>query len=715
MNPEIAAKMSQFNKAIEDIKRNPSIPFVTKTGEGSKVVWFLKNPVHLESLKDGICDLKCRACTKRAVKLGTIYGRKTCLPILGESIRPKNMCEPLRKLRNMIMPIEMAGDAELMLVEDDTFPGFKDPQGDIKFNHITVVPSEVTSASVAKRFKPLWQKYKDILDVRLSKFFELQHNIEIVKRMAVESDHPDHWLPTIDWIIGILTHAEGKSFDSYSMEDKMELRVFSVMTGSSHNSVHFDYHKSDSIIDLLRMSSASKILSTMNERRDEENYMIANVDKAMKTNKVTDPYTISLAWGSTSKNKVVDLDIWVKNPLGQWVSYSEPKNGNMKLNFDAGVCDDNSDNPVENVSILRVIPGLYEVRVNNYDMKNSYEDIPFQVVVKNIGNKDEIYEGVWQAFRGSNDQSDIESMIKVAEVDFYSALKSTPVVITEKKARAYQAQDPDFTAKIGDNPTSVVCTSTECEGFRKISTKITVSTAKSTAGLPRPSIYGRRARSAHSMRATEPSAVEMFKQMTQKVLPAKETKSQQLFIPTSFPNLDEMFAFVFENQGKVKLSLQINQVSPGFMVNVKTAGNVVYNPVAVHYRDYGHLPMEPTYRGPARGGTNQEWFSGKNFLDTVNVIGVYRKTSANKAPMCFVALEDAHLPSASRTYPVVGASGMYPTVLHPSAHIHRSKFHSVGTMIAPTMPITSGTAMIGGFLFGNNEEFYINDVKVRVG
>ena len=83
--------------------------------------------------------------------------------------------------------------------------------------------------------------------------------------------------------------------------------------------------------------------------------------------------------------------------------------------------------------------------------------------------------------------------------------------------------------------------------------------------------------------------------------------------------------------------------------------------------------------------------------------------------MCFVTLEDAHLPLVSRTYAMTGASGMYPTVLHPSAHVHRSKFHAVGTMITPTMPITSGTPMIGGFLFGNNEEFFLNDVKVKVG
>ena len=712
MNSQIEKKMSKFNLAIQDIKLNPSNPYVTQTGEQTRVVWFMKNPEKMKNLRFSIEELKCRACGTRAVELGAIYGSSSRFPILCESIQTKHMSQPLFSLRDSVKPIEMDSHANLMLVESTTFPGFIDPAGSPKFNHITIVPSEVTEASVANRFKPLWQKYKSILDVRLSKFFELQANLEKVKMMATQSDHPDHWLPTIEWIIGILTYTKGATFDSLSLVEKMDLRVFAVMTGSSHDNVHFDYHKSENIIDYLQMADTSQILSNMNERRDERNYMVADVDKAMKLNKVTDPYTISLAWGACENGKVVDLDIWVKNPTGQWVSYSTPSNGGMKLNFDAGVFEDNSENPVENISILDAKPGVYEVRVNNYNMKKTRENIPFQVVVKTTGNPDTIYEGVWEARRGSNDHSDISRMIKVAEVDIYSAIKTTPVVISEKKARAFQAQDPDFMAKIGPNPTSVVCTNLECEGYRQILTKTTVSTAPSSVRQPRPSIYGRRARSVPTV---QPSAVDVFNQMTQNVLPRKGTKPESLVIPTTFGNLDDMFDFVFENQGKVTLSLQINQVSPGFMVNVKTAGNVVYNPVPVHYRDYGQLPMEPTYRGPARGGTNQEWFAGKEFLDTVNVTGVYRKTSPNKAPMCFVTLEDAHLPLVSRTYPMTGASGMYPTVLHPSAHVHRSKFHAVGTMITPTMPITSGTPMIGGFLFGNNEEFFLNDVKVKVG
>lgn len=704
----------QFAKAIEDIKKNPSKPYVTQIGE-QMVVWFLKNPDKLESLRIGISELKCRACSKRAVKLGTIYGQNSCFPILGEGIQLDNMCQPLRSLRNMIMPIEMASNAELMLVESNTFPGFKDPRGDAKFNHITVVPSQVTASSTASKFKPLWSKYQSILDVRLSKFFEYQDNMENVKMMAVKSDHPDHWIPTIDWIIGILTHTESRNFDSLSIEDKMELKVYSIMTGSFYNNTHFDYHKSDNIIDLLKMSDNAKILSTMNERRDERNYMIGDVDKAMKNNGVSDPYTISLAWGKCGNGTVPDLDIWVKNPKGDWLSFYKPNNGKMKLNFDAGVDDDNSDNPVENVSILTVMPGFYEVRVNNYNMKNAREDVPFQVVIKNQGNPDDIYDGVWKSSMGSNEECEISQMIKVAEVNIHSALKSTPVVISEKKAKAFQAQDPDFMAKIGPNPKSVVCTDAECEGYRKISTKITVSTVPTTSHRPKPSIYGRRARSAHTSVESTPTAVEIFNQMSQNVIPVSGKKSEELVIPTSFVNLEEMFTYVFEHQGEVILSLQINQVSPGFMVNVKTVGNVVYNPVPVHYRDYGQLPMEPTYRGPARGGVDGEWFSGKNFLDTVNVTGVWSKISPNKAPMWFVTLEDAHIPSISTIYPVLGASGMYPTVLHPSAHVHRNKFHAVGTMIKPSMPITSGTAMIGGFLFGNNEEFFLNDVKVKVG
>ena len=211
------------------------------------------------------------------------------------------------------------------------------------------------------------------------------------------------------------------------------------------------------------------------------------------------------------------------------------------------------------------------------------------------------------------------------------------------------------------------------------------------------------------------TAVEAFNQMTLSSQTTSSVSCPQMAIPTRFDKLDDLFKFVFDNQGELTLYVQINQVSPGFLVNVKTSGNVVYNPVPVHYRDIGQLPMEPTYRGPARGGENGEWFSEKGFLEKVKVTGVWRKSPPTGAPICFVTLEDAHLPQDSPTFPLMGASGMYPTVLKSSAHQHRSKFSGVGTLVTPTMPTTSGTPMIGGFLFGDNEEFFLKDVKVCVG
>ena len=56
-------------------------------------------------------------------------------------------------------------------------------------------------------------------------------------------------------------------------------------------------------------------------------------------------------------------------------------------------------------------------------------------------------------------------MIKVSEVDFSSAPKPSPVMVSDKKAQSFAAKDPDFMARIGNEPTSVVCTSDECEGY----------------------------------------------------------------------------------------------------------------------------------------------------------------------------------------------------------------------------------------------------------
>ena len=704
-----------FAKALEDIKNKPSVPFETITPGGS-VCYFLKNP-GTDAYKS-ISLWKCRACSNRTKIFQHLYGPNG--PVFGENIDPKNMDVCLFNLRDAIKKTPLnEQEATLLLVDENTFPGFYDqtarpPADGTVYYHLTVVPSQVSESSVANKFNPLWNKYKSILDSRLSKFIEFQGNLEAVKMTAEQSDHPDHWLPTINWVFGIVNYSKGTSIESMNVVQKMNLRVFALMTGSSNGTTHFDYHKSENIIDFLQMDDPGGILATMNERRDERNYMISDIDKAMKANGVTDPYTISLVWGKCDDTgKVVDLDIWVRNPKGQWVSFNNKNNGGMKLNFDAGVGDNNSDNPVENVSIMTMMKGNYLIYVNNYNMKGTHEDIPFQVVVKMTGNPDIIYDGVWEARRGEYTGRNASNMIKVAEVDFSSAPKPSPVMVSDKKAQSFAAKDPDFMAQIGNEPTSMVCTSDECEGYLEMPHVPTVTATVISNGPTKPSIYGGRAR--RNPPPLNVTAVEAFNQMTLNSQTTAPGSFPQMAIPTRFDRLDDLFKFVFDNQGEVSLSVQINQVSPGFLVNVKTSGNVVYNPVPVHYRDIGQLPMEPTYRGPARGGENGEWFPEKGFLEKVKVTGLWRKNPPTGAPIFFVTLEDAHLPQDSPTFPLMGASGMYPTVLKSSAHQHRSKFSSVGTLVTPTMPTTSGTPMIGGFLFGDNEEFFLNDLRVCVG
>ena len=73
------------------------------------------------------------------------------------------------------------------------------------YYHLTVVPSQVSESSVANKFNPLWNKYKSILDSRLSKFIEFQGNLEAVKMTAEQSDHPDHWHKLLTGFLVLLT------------------------------------------------------------------------------------------------------------------------------------------------------------------------------------------------------------------------------------------------------------------------------------------------------------------------------------------------------------------------------------------------------------------------------------------------------------------------------------------------------------------------------
>lgn len=86
-----------FAKALEDIKNKPSVPFETKTPEGS-VYYFLKNP-GTEAYKR-ISPWQCRACTNRTKTFQHLYGPNG--PVFGENIDSTNMDMCLFNLRDAI-------------------------------------------------------------------------------------------------------------------------------------------------------------------------------------------------------------------------------------------------------------------------------------------------------------------------------------------------------------------------------------------------------------------------------------------------------------------------------------------------------------------------------------------------------------------------------------------------------------------------------------
>ena len=114
-----------------------------------------------------------------------------------------------------------------------------------------------------------------------------------------------------------------------------------------------------------------------------------------------------------------------------------------------------------------------------------------------------------------------------------------------------------------------------------------------------------------------------------------------------------------------------------------------------------------------------------SFARFARIIAIFSHMPPNAPPLHFVVIKGARLPPTEpcpgrprgrpNPFPLKGASGMFPTVLKSEAHAHRHAFSTVGTAVTPTMPAPgSGTPMIGGFLFGDEETFLVNGQEVVV-
>ena len=682
-----------FNHALDTIEK--SVPI-----QEQGVHFYLQYPRRtMAEVKIMLESYRCNCCTNRTFQFHPLYsvGGKPCL-LNGI----KNTDAVMKEIRaaTLVCKSSARQDPELFLVCNDTFPPFVDYKAfgvRTDYRHFTVLPSTYTDDSVVAKFSPLWEEYKSILDSRITKFREAGSMVmDALKNAARGSHFQEHFLPTILWMEGISCHLGQVPFGMLSHEERMKVRVYALMTGCSQGKVHFDYKKSEMILDMLTMPNVSAMTTAMNERRDESNYMRSNVTKALAEHNITSPFTVSLAWDDPA-----DLDLWVMSPGGNWAWY--PQKGKnvdgMKLDLDANAGTNCEKNPVENVSIITPMAGEYAVYVNNYNSKGMAHDIPFQLLIKKKGMDDTIIDGVWNKKRGQN-MDNIRQALLMTRIRFDDTM-SRPVEMSEKMAKQVVANADEFEKMFGTHPSAEVADVASLPDFAFLTLAKRGSSASPASAASAVSVVGRRP-------SGSVSPLDMVKSMASMTLKSGT-------IPSSFPSMDDMFSFVKSNS--CTLSIRVDQVSPGFFVDVVSNGKkipVVRNPVPVHYQTIGHVPMEPRSRGNARGGAEGEWFPGKGHLDFVDVTGFVRMRPGHTTPYYFVTLKDAKLPATnSINFPLMGASGMYPTYLSSEAHKHRATFAAVGANVSPSM-YNDTKRLVGGFLFGVDEVFLIDGQRVVV-
>ena len=565
---------------------------------------------------------------------------------------------------------------DVLVVDKDTFPCLeKGTRNDgTPWLHFTIVPNHITNEVNASRFKNTWKQYgigSGNWDTRVQKIVDASpSSFGNVMKAAMQSNDPDHWKSTLEWCSGIRERSQGRSFSYLDAQSQIDLLVFAASSGTVSDVHHVQYQMAENIVDFLQQPDVPSILSNMNGRADPRTYQVSQVVQAMDKHKVTDPRTISLAWLTEDD---LDLHIWIPHTPqtigGVHVYYRNKQAGGCSLNFDANAGQIKVTNPVENVSVHTLIDTEYHVLVNNYHCYG--QDVPFTVVIKDIGQPDIVKTGVWRAAWGSNTTTNRNKMITVCRHKFNDH-PLEDIVMSDKEALRTQKNADEWDKHFGTLKSRVATINDVSEENLHL--------------FPDDS---------HTTKAADVS--DMFLALAMKAV-------QKPTLPDPKTIADLIY---YIKQTAEPLWVRVYDVSPGYMTKITgTSGDFMTSDLQpCHYRDQGQLPTIPTTKGSARAC--HEWFrlpKGETSLVKVSAI-------VNTGKTYFMVLEDAKLPSrASSKFPLGG--GFYPTSLKPEFHHHRSRFAAHHSMLVPTCEENKHPPLIGGFILEKDTHtFYIGQYK----
>lgn len=597
---------------------------------------------------------------------------------------------------------------ELVVVTSETYAPSQEgcsPCGD-PFYHWTVFPSKVSSAVAAARFDKLKHYYSGQMDVRLAKLTvtEAVASVSIMLEEQSSLERPGHYAAVLCWVQGVQKFAREQcvtgdgSFEAMSHVDQARLRVLALMSGQCDGSVHLDFHQSDNIVDFCLMPSRDALRAEMDRRSDPNYYMVSQLNRKLAQAGVTSKWLIGLTWDGDFAD---DLDIHVELPSGKEINYNNKQADGCKLDFDANVHKGEA-NPCENVSVK---PGTYKVRVNNFTRRTFSKPIPFQIICRQQGMDDVVYDGVWGVNRAKS------SFVHVCTHTFGEVPDSTTAVsMSAKSASRASALDGEWLEHFGDPSAMIATTST-------VSHKTGVEVIHCGTGAVRCT-----APSAPTPRQVGRSFMDMA--LSTKDANARGGGTKKPFLSQSCraqPKTVEELIEHMRMYPTAQLAVHPRDHAPGYLVSVQTKNAGVRKddlPVPCHYQDKHAFPAKPVAgSGVGNARLDASWLShtSTNGFVRVEAVVAYEGGSA------FLALQGATLPrqsmrsgrSGGSAFPL--GSGFYPTDLSAAFVKHRERWTYYHTQLQPSMPPTgSGVPLIGTFLKNEATVVYLDGIKLTL-
>ena len=388
------------------------------------------------------------------------------------------------------------------------------------FRHFTIFPSKVTSEKAYQRLFPLWNFLIHSTDERLKKFltYDSRESMPIILSCIENCERPEIYLSSAKWLINIQNEFP-KNYEIMTDTEKMNVKIFAMITGRAEGSKHYDFYTSSNFISMLTMNSREQVMASLNERSSDENYQRSALIRELDRHSITSKCTVSLVWdGEIYKD---DLDLEVATP-GCVCSWRNKKVDGYTLDFDAGI-HGKEINPVENISCVE--GETITIRVNNFRRRTFNENIRATVFIREAGLDDIVLPIVWHSDRLKDD------FLIVKTHTFCNSLSEEPKM-SSKLASSIISKDKSYQEIIGDTRSSLPSIDEiDCQKKVIISSSI------------------------------QHGIMEM-------ALKAKKIPLHKKCF--NFPTtISELLDFL--NKGKHNLSIHIPDFSPGYIVNVETA------------------------------------------------------------------------------------------------------------------------------------------------